>query len=91
MGTWSFRPKFDFSPLTSAPNLRLTRVAIQRQGDTRLDKVVKAAWGNRRVHNWYGWTFATEHCGQLVVYDRANNMIPAGFTALANALKSISS
>jgi len=53
---------------------------IQQQGDAGLDKVVKAAWGNRMVHTSYSWTFAVEHSGehygQLVVYYRANNMIP---------------
>jgi len=53
---------------------------IQQQGDAGLDKVMKAAWGNRMVHNSYSWTFAIEHSGehygQLVVYYRANNMIP---------------
>jgi hypothetical protein len=32
------------------------------------------------VHNSYTWTFAIEHSGkhygQLVVYDRANNLVP---------------
>jgi uncharacterized damage-inducible protein DinB len=53
---------------------------IQQQGDAGLDKVGKAAWGNRMVHNWYSWTLAIEHSGehygQLVVYYRANNLIP---------------
>ena len=53
---------------------------IQQQGDAGLDKVVKAAWGNRMVRNSYSWTLALEHSGehygQLVVYYRANNMIP---------------
>jgi uncharacterized damage-inducible protein DinB len=53
---------------------------IRQQGDAGLDKVVKAAWGNRMVHTSYNWTFAIEHSGehygQLVVYYRANNLIP---------------
>jgi uncharacterized damage-inducible protein DinB len=53
---------------------------IQEQGDAGLDKVVKAAWGNRMIHNSYSWMFAIEHSGehygQLVVYYRANNMVP---------------
>jgi uncharacterized damage-inducible protein DinB len=53
---------------------------IQRQGDAGLDKVTKYAWGNRLVHNSYTWMFAVEHSGehygQLVVYYRANNLVP---------------
>lgn len=53
---------------------------IQQEGDAGLDKVMKAAWGNRMVHNSYSWTFAIEHSGehygQLAVYYRANNLIP---------------
>jgi uncharacterized damage-inducible protein DinB len=51
---------------------------IQQQGDAGLDKTTK--WGNRLVHNSYIWTFAIEHSGehygQLVVYYRANNLVP---------------
>jgi len=51
---------------------------IQEQGDAGLDKT--ASWGKRMVHNSYLWTFATEHSGehygQLVVYYRANNLVP---------------
>jgi uncharacterized damage-inducible protein DinB len=53
---------------------------IQQQGDAGLDKVTKYAWGNRMVHNSYTWLFAIEHSGehygQLVVYYRANNLVP---------------
>jgi uncharacterized damage-inducible protein DinB len=53
---------------------------IQKQGDAGLDKVTKYAWGNRLVHNSYTWMFAVEHSGehygQLVVYYRANNLVP---------------
>jgi uncharacterized damage-inducible protein DinB len=53
---------------------------IQRQGDAGLDKVMKFAWGNKMVHNSYAWTYAIEHSGehygQLVVYYRANNLVP---------------
>ena len=53
---------------------------IQRQGDVGLDKVTKYGWGNRPVHNSYTWMFAVEHSGehygQLVVYYRANNLVP---------------
>ena len=51
---------------------------IQQQGDAGLDNTSK--WGNRLAHNSYMWTFAIEHSGehygQLVVYYRANNMVP---------------
>jgi uncharacterized damage-inducible protein DinB len=53
---------------------------IQRQGDAGLDKITKFAWGNRLVHNSYTWLWAIEHSaehyGQLVVYYRANNLVP---------------
>jgi uncharacterized damage-inducible protein DinB len=53
---------------------------IQQQGDAGLDKTTKFPFGNRLVHNSYTWTFATEHggghYGQLVVFYRANNMVP---------------
>ncbi len=53
---------------------------IQEQGDAGLDKTMKMPWGNRLVHNSYIWTSAIEHSaehyGQLVVYYRANNLIP---------------
>jgi len=52
---------------------------IQQQGDAGLDNTVKF-FGNRLAHNSYIWTFAIEHSaehyGQLVVYYRANNLIP---------------
>jgi hypothetical protein len=51
---------------------------IQRQGDAGLDKTTK--WGKRLVHNSYLWMSAIEHSGehygQLVVYYRANNLVP---------------
>lgn len=51
---------------------------IQDQGDAGLDKTTK--WGSRMVHNSFIWTFATEHSGehygQLVVYYRANSLVP---------------
>ena len=53
---------------------------IQEQGDAGLDKTMKMPWGNRFVHNSYIWMLAIEHSGehygQLVVYYRANNMVP---------------
>jgi uncharacterized damage-inducible protein DinB len=52
---------------------------IQQQGDAGLDKTTKF-FGNRLAHNSSIWTFAIEHSGehygQLVVYYRANNMVP---------------
>ena len=51
---------------------------IQQQGDAGLDKT--HPWGKRLVHNSYLWMFAIEHSGehygQLVVYYRANNLVP---------------
>jgi hypothetical protein len=51
---------------------------IQQQGDAGLDKT--APWGKHLVHNSYLWMFAIEHSGehygQLVVYYRANNLVP---------------
>jgi hypothetical protein len=38
------------------------------------------AWGNTQVHHSYAWHVAIEHSaehyGQLVVYYRANNLVP---------------
>jgi len=52
---------------------------IQQQGDPGLEKTTKF-FGNRMAHNSMIWTFAIEHSGehygQLVVYYRANNMVP---------------
>src|SRR5215475_11254714 len=52
---------------------------IQEQGDSGLDKTSKF-FGNRLAHNSYIWTSAIEHSaehyGQLVVYYRANGLIP---------------
>jgi len=52
---------------------------IQRQGDAGLDNTSKF-FGNRLAHNSSIWTFAIEHSGehygQLVVYYRANNLVP---------------
>ena len=52
---------------------------IQQQGDAGLDKTSKF-FGNRLAHNCSIWTFAIEHSGehygQLVVYYRANNLVP---------------
>ena len=52
---------------------------IQQQGDQGLDKTTKF-FGNRLAHNSSIWTSAIEHSGehygQLVVYYRANNLVP---------------
>ncbi len=51
---------------------------IKEQGDAGLDKTTKL--GHRLLHNSDLWVFAIEHSaehyGQLVVYYRANNLIP---------------
>jgi hypothetical protein len=52
---------------------------IQQQGDAGLDKTSKF-FGNRLAHNSSVWMSAIEHSGehygQLVVYYRANNLVP---------------
>jgi uncharacterized damage-inducible protein DinB len=51
---------------------------IKQQGDAGLDKTT--SFGKMLVHNSYIWTITLEHSGehygQLVVYYRANNMVP---------------
>jgi uncharacterized damage-inducible protein DinB len=55
---------------------------IKQQGDAGLDKTKPFGWetGKHVVHNSYIWITAiehsTEHFGQLVVYYRANNLVP---------------
>lgn len=55
---------------------------IKQQGDAGLDKSMSFAWetGKHVVHISYIWITAiehsTEHFGQLVVYYRANNLVP---------------
>jgi uncharacterized damage-inducible protein DinB len=55
---------------------------IKQQGDAGLDKTAPFGWetGKHVVHNSYIWMSAiehsTEHFGQLVVYYRANNLVP---------------
>jgi uncharacterized damage-inducible protein DinB len=53
---------------------------IKEQGDAGLDKESKFPFGNMMVHNSFNWLEAIEHSGehygQLVVYYRANNMVP---------------
>ena len=52
---------------------------IQQQGDAGLNNTAKF-FGNRLAHNSTIWTAAIEHSGehygQLVVYYRANNLVP---------------
>jgi uncharacterized damage-inducible protein DinB len=52
---------------------------IGQQGDAGLDRTSKF-FGNRMAHNSAIWMFAIEHSaehyGQLVVYYRANSLIP---------------
>jgi|SRR5579864_1462863 len=52
---------------------------IRRQGDAGLDNT-SPFFGNRLAHNSSIWTFAIEHSGehygQLVVYYRANDLVP---------------
>jgi len=52
--------------------------AIKQQGDAGLDKTTKL--GKQLRHNSDIWVFAIEHSaehyGQLVVYYRANNLVP---------------
>jgi DinB superfamily len=51
---------------------------MRQQGEAGLDKTT--TWGKRLVHNSYICTFAIEHSGehygQLVVYYRANHIVP---------------
>jgi uncharacterized damage-inducible protein DinB len=55
---------------------------IQQQGDAGLDKTTRFAWetGTHTVRTTYIWTAAIEHSaehfGQLVVYYRANGLVP---------------
>jgi uncharacterized damage-inducible protein DinB len=55
---------------------------IQQQGDAGLERTTAFGWetGRHVVHNSYIWLTAiehsTEHFGQLVVYYRANNLVP---------------
>lgn len=53
---------------------------INQQGEAGMAKTSRFAFGNRMVHASYTWASAVEHSGehygQLVVYYRANNMVP---------------
>ena len=74
---------------TKADVIRLMRQAvadganlIKQQGDAGLDKTTQFGWetGKSVVHNSYVWMAGIEHSGehfgQLVVYYRANNLVP---------------
>ncbi len=53
---------------------------IKSQGDAGLNATIKYPWANMMVHVSEMWTgiieHTGEHYGQLVVYYRANNMVP---------------
>jgi uncharacterized damage-inducible protein DinB len=53
---------------------------IKEQGDAGLDKTSVFPFANMTVHNSFNWLEAIEHSGehygQLVVYYRANNLVP---------------
>ena len=55
---------------------------IKQQGDAGLNKTTQFGWetGTHVVHNSYIWItgieHSTEHFGQLVVYYRANHLVP---------------
>lgn len=53
---------------------------LKQMGDSGLDKVIKSPFGNAMIHVSYAWTddieHDGEHYGQLVVYYRANNLVP---------------
>jgi len=55
---------------------------IKQQGDAGLDKTTQFTWetGKHVVRTTYIWMavieHSAEHLGQLVVYYRANNMVP---------------
>lgn len=53
---------------------------LKEQGDAGLSKEIKAPFGNSMWHVAYAWEddieHDGEHYGQLVVYYRANNMVP---------------
>src|ERR1700758_2534840 len=73
-----FKPKADVVKFVQEAVTDGAKV-IQQQGDAGLDKTTKF-FGNRLAHNSNIWTFAIEHSGehygQLVVYYRANNLVP---------------
>ena len=77
----AYKTKADVVKLLEEAVAAGTRV-IQEQGDAGLEKVQPIGWetGRHVVHNSYIWLsgieHSSEHFGQLVVYYRANNMVP---------------
>ncbi len=73
----AFKTKADVVKFVQGAIVRGAQV-IQQQGDAGLDNTSK--FGNRLAHNSTIWMFAIEHSaehyGQLVVYYRANNLVP---------------
>ena len=53
---------------------------LKQMGDAGLNKEIKSPFGNAMIHVAYAWTddieHDGEHYGQLVVYYRANNLVP---------------
>ena len=76
-----YKTKADVVKLLEGAVAAGTKV-IQEQGDAGLDKTQAFGWetGRHVVHNSYIWLtgieHSTEHFGQLVVYYRANNLVP---------------
>jgi uncharacterized damage-inducible protein DinB len=74
----AFKTKADFVKFVQEAVAAGAKV-IQQQGDAGLDNTTRF-FGNRLAHNSSIWTFAIEHSGehygQLVVYYRANNLVP---------------
>jgi pimeloyl-ACP methyl ester carboxylesterase/uncharacterized damage-inducible protein DinB len=76
-----FKTKADVVKLMEGAVADGARV-IQQQGDGGLDRTQQFGWetGRHMVHNSYLWLsgieHSTEHFGQLVVYYRANNLVP---------------
>jgi hypothetical protein len=74
----AFKPKADVVKFVEEAFADGAQV-IQQQGDAGLENASKF-FGNRLAHNSSIWTFAIEHSGehygQLVVYYRANNLVP---------------
>jgi len=67
------------SDMTTTLANQLARINFQQQGDAGRDNASNF-FGNRMAHNSTIWTSAIEHSGehygQLVVYYRANNLVP---------------
>ena len=74
----AFKTKADIVKFVQEADAAGAKV-IQQQGDAGLDNTTKF-FGGRLAHNSSIWTFTIEHSGehygQLVVYYRANNLVP---------------